>query len=89
MLDDIEGNLERTRIKEDDERTKKRKQEDAAIVRKREVADEKREARQEELCERETVRLQADARFDIRWTDLLRPLERSSRRANYLAILHI
>ena len=89
MLDDIEGDLERTRIKEDDERTKKRKQEDADIVRKREIADKKREARQEELCERETVRLQVDARFDIRWADLLRPLERSSRRAKYSAILHI
>jgi len=63
-LDDLESNLERARSKEDDERTKKRKQEDADIVRKREVADKIREARQEELCEREAVRFQVSARLN-------------------------
>jgi hypothetical protein len=63
-LDDLEGEVERVRSKEDNERTRKRKQEDADIVCKREVADKKREARQEELCERETVRLQVNAGLD-------------------------
>lgn len=60
LLDDIEGNLEGARAKEDEEIARKRKREDSDLVRRRAGSDKRREARQGELWEREAVRIQVE-----------------------------
>lgn len=60
LLDDIEGNLEGARAKEDEEIARKRKREDSDLVCRRAGSDKKREARQGELWEREAVRIQVE-----------------------------
>lgn len=87
LLDDIEDDLEYTRAKEDKERKKKREQEDADIVRKRSVADHRREARQEKLCEQEIVSFRSILGLVNTNNSFHRRSERSSRLANHRRIL--
>ncbi|KAI9877809.1 MAG: hypothetical protein M1830_002743 [Pleopsidium flavum] len=66
LLDIIEEDLDHNRSKEYTERVKKRKQKDMRILRERAAADQKREARQDELVELENaLRVKLKARKSL------------------------
>lgn len=60
LLDSIEEDVDRKRSHADEVRAKKRQRKDETIARERAIADQERDARQDELVKLENVRSTAD-----------------------------